>query len=265
MNITMGGLSSGSSRTVFFIRHGKSEAHIGKVAASSRQILLTPDGEEKAEKIAYELPYEPDLIISSPYFRAWKTAVPTMRRFPNVPRKVWLDVQEFTYLGPITGVPSSMEDRYPLVEEYWEKSDPDWHFGHKESESFTQFLQRTEAILARLEKHKGFIFIFTHEQFIRAAQGILEGWLKPTPEKMRQFRRLLKTQPLPFGDIRVMRDRSMQDLQTFLHKEEMQKMMRLRKMMAGSEINEETIQKKIWLREVVSGSGWNRQVLGAAY
>lgn len=213
--------TSGGNRTVLFIRHGKSETHAGKAGTCSRRVPLTLSGRDQAQDIANKLTRKPDLIISSRYLRAWQTALPTRRRFPTVPCKVWLDVHEFNYLGVIEGVFSSKEERSELVNEYWERNDPDWNFECKESEceSFSHFIQRTKATLARLQPQKGLIIIFTHEQFIRAVQGLLEGWLEPTPEKMRLFRQWLLDQPLPFCDIQVMKDGKMQGWAAYQEKE----------------------------------------------
>lgn len=221
VNRSMKDSTGGGNRTVLFIRHSKSETHAGKAGTCSKRVPLTFCGKDQAQDIANKLTRKPDLIISSPYVRAWQTALPTRRRFPRVPCKVWLDVQEFDYLGVIEGVFSSKEERSELVTEYWEKNDPGWNFECKESEceSFAHFIQRTEATLARLQKQKGLIIIFTHEQFIRAVQGLLAGWLEPTPEKMRQFRQYLLDQPLPFGAIQVMKDRKMQSWDAYQEEE----------------------------------------------
>lgn len=223
MKFTMGGLSGRSSQTVLFIRHGKSETHAGKVAASSKRVPLTQEGKVQAKFIADRLERKPDLIVSSPYLRAWQTAGPTIRRFPKAPCKVWLDVQEFAYLGLLDGIPSSKEDRRELVEEYWTECNPSWNYNCEESESFTQFIQRTKTALDRLQKQKEFRFIviFTHEQFIRAAQGLLEGWLKPAPDpaNMWQFWQRLEKSPLPFGAMQVMHDGRIRDLRAYVNEE----------------------------------------------
>lgn len=265
--------ASGGNRTVLFIRHGKSETHAGKAGTSSRRVPLTLSGRDQAQDIANKLTCKPDLIISSCYLRAWQTALPTRRRFPTVPCKVWLDVQEFNYLGVIEGVFSSKEERSELVNEYWERNDPDWNFGCKESEceSFSHFIQRTKATLARLQQQKGLIIIFTHEQFIRAVQGLFEGWLEPTPEKMRLFRQWLLDQPLPFCDIQVMKDAKIQGWAAYQEKEAARESKKARKREGAlnhlqvirgnaerSELREQPWQPKPGYREL-SGQ------LGAAY
>jgi broad specificity phosphatase PhoE len=181
---------------VWFIRHGESEAHIGKAATHTEEVRLTKAGKQQAEEIASILPRAPNLVISSPYLRAWETAAPTFQRFPNAPHKIW-PVQEFTYLGSLAGICSTKHERRAQVEEYWQRGDPTYHDGN--GESFAQFLQRVRTAIDNLKHLDGFVTIFTHEQFIRAAQGLLHGWLEDSPAHMERFRQLLVDAPLPYG------------------------------------------------------------------
>lgn len=174
--------------TVWFIRHGESEAHVGKAAAHSEEIRLTAVGKRQAEEIASRPFRVPDLVISSPFMRAWETALPTLKRFPDVPYEIW-SVHEFTYLGSLSGIRLTKEERRPKVEEYWRRCDPFYRDG--DSESFAQFIQRARTTIELLKRQKGFVMIFTHEQFMRAMQWLLQGWLEATAEHMAEFRRLL--------------------------------------------------------------------------
>lgn len=180
---------------VWFIRHGESEASIGKAAAHSEEIRLTDAGKLQAEEIASMLPRAPDLVITSSYMRAWETALPTLKRFPGTPYQIW-PVHEFIYLGSLAGERSTKAERRPKVEEYWQRCDPIYRDG--DSESFAQFIQRVRTNIEHLKQQKGFVTIFTHEQFMRAVQGLLQGWLEATTEHMADFRLILKDE-LPFG------------------------------------------------------------------
>lgn len=183
---------------VWFIRHGETEAQIGKAAAHTEEIRLTALGKSQAEAIAHRLPHPPTLIISSPYLRAWETASPTLQRFPHIPHEIW-QVQEFTYLGSLAGIYSTKQERRKRVEDYWKQCDPLYKDGN--SESFVEFIQRARNNIEKLKLMNGFITIFTHEQFIRAIQGLLHGWLENTPEHMARFRQRLLDYPLPYGYI----------------------------------------------------------------
>ena len=180
---------------IWFTRHGESEAHIGRAAAHIEEIRLTRTGKRQAEEVINDFPRPPDQVISSPYLRAWETAAPTLRRFPDTPHAIW-PVQEFTYLGSLAGVCSTKSERHRLVDEYWQRCDPTYHDGN--GESFAQFIQRVRTAIRQLKRLDGFVVIFTHEQFIRAAQGLLEGWLEDTPEAMARFRQILVTEPLGY-------------------------------------------------------------------
>lgn len=185
-----------SGSTVLFIRHGESEAHIGKAAKHTEEIRLTKSGLQQAAEIAYMFPREPDLIISSPYLRAWETAAPTLQRYAHVSREIW-PVHEFTYLGSLAGVCSTKQERRVLVDAYWERCDP--HYKDSDGESFAQFISRVRTILDRLRRLEGFTAVFTHEQFMRAAQGLLHGWMEDTQVHMKRFRERLLESPLPYG------------------------------------------------------------------
>lgn len=186
---------------IWFARHGESDAHIGKAAAHTEEIHLSRAGKRQAEEIISDFPRPPDQIISSPYMRAWETASATLRRFPGTPHAIW-PVQEFTYLGSQAGVYSTRSERHLLVNEYWRRGDPTYQDGN--GESFAQFIQRARTAIRQLKRLDGFIVVFTHEQFIRAIQGLLEGWLEETPANMARFREILLTQPLDYcGTLRL--------------------------------------------------------------
>jgi broad specificity phosphatase PhoE len=194
---------------VRFIRHGKSRAHDGEANRRAKLVALSSIGKAQAKDIASYLERKPDLIVSSPYLRAWQTALPTKERFPDVNCRVWSDVQEFSYLEAIDGVLSTQADRSPFVKEYWNICRPDWNFeGDKENESFKQLVQRAQNTLNRLQKYwenkqqcDTFIVIFTHEQFIRAIEGLINGTLKIEPDArdMKFFRQKLINTPLAFA------------------------------------------------------------------
>jgi broad specificity phosphatase PhoE len=199
----VGSLRRIGGNSILFIRHGKSVAHEGKATAYAKEVSLTPEGQIKAQTLADQLPRRPDLIISSPYLRAREMANPTRQRFPDTPYVIWQEVQEFAYLALIDGIYSTKEERSQWVEEYWRQCNPFWR-ECKKSESFTQFVQRTNIALNRLEKLEGFIVVFTHEQFMRAAQSLLTGQLKDrlnSANGMSQFRQKLMDSSIPFGGV----------------------------------------------------------------
>jgi broad specificity phosphatase PhoE len=187
---------------VTFIRHGESEAHIGKAATHIEEVGLTSSGKKKALEIARGFSQAPDLIIVSPYLRAWETADPTLERFPSTPYEIWPEVREFTYLGSLAGQCLTKPERSGMVNAFWERGDPLYRDGN--GESFSQFLWRARRALSRLRQREGTIVVFTHEQFIRIVQCVLLRWIEnaeATSEQMKGFREMLLHDPLPYGYI----------------------------------------------------------------
>jgi probable phosphoglycerate mutase len=194
---------SRANKQILFIRHGESDAHVGKAATHIEVVGLTEVGKIQAQKIAKEIPYAPDLIVVSPYLRAWETADPTMKRFSGTPHAIWPEVQEFTYLGSLAGTFTTKRERSKHVEAYWTHCDP--HHKDGSAESFSEFVGRARKALDKLREElekNNFIVVFTHEQFIRAVQCILLKWKDGTenaPQCMGDFRKMLLDHPLDYG------------------------------------------------------------------
>lgn len=194
--------------TILLIRHGESQSNAGKPTLCPRTVELTENGWRQAEAIArflQEAQLTPDLVLTSSYKRTKQTAVPTTLAFSTVPEE-W-PVQEFTYLSSWHEHISTVEDRQPAVEAYWELSDPDYvdepKTGWLKPESFNQFIERVRNVQERLEKTElDTIVIFSHEQFITAFRWLSERDSRQlTPETMRKFRAFLKANPVPNGAI----------------------------------------------------------------
>ena len=191
------------NKHVLFIRHGESKAHVGQAATHIEVVGLTEAGKAQALSIAEELPRAPDLIVRSHYLRAWETAEPTMKRFPETPHTTWNEVCEFTYLGSLQGKFMTKQERSVYVNEYWQNGVPRMKDGA--AESFVEFIQRVRGALQRLRMElqtKDFIVVFTHEQFIRAAQCLLLQWeigMEEDSQCMKDFREMLLKHPLPYG------------------------------------------------------------------
>jgi probable phosphoglycerate mutase len=157
------------SKTILFIRHAESAANAGLATASPDSIPLTEKGVEQSKLLADFLHDDPQSIVVSSFLRAKQTAAPLIERFAGSEIETW-DVHEFTYLSQKRCGHSSMADRKPLVDEFWQKSDPDYCDG-RGAESFADFIQRVRETVQRLEnsQHQT-IAVVTHGQFIRAAE-----------------------------------------------------------------------------------------------
>lgn len=189
--------------TILLIRHGESKSNVGLPTARPKNVALTDLGIEQAECIACFLAYKGplDFIVTSSYQRTKQTAALTKLRFPQIHEEEW-QVHEFTYLSEeeFRG-PSSVEDRKPLKDMYWEMCDPKFIDGPG-AESFEQFIERVRGVIKRFENlaDDGTVAIFSHEQFICAIYWLLKR--KPerlTCEEMRDFKDFLTEHSIPNG------------------------------------------------------------------
>ncbi len=174
-------------KEILWIRHGQSTGNAGMPTKSRSSFPLSSLGAEQAKAIAARIPFTPDLIVASPFRRAWETAMPTSARYPWTPMEIWNEVHEFTYLSPASCIGTTKQDRRPRVEAYWAKLDPDLRDGD-DAESFREVMGRAEAALERLRSRwENRILVFSHEQFIKCAHLALYQADLPLVGKMRTF------------------------------------------------------------------------------
>jgi 2,3-bisphosphoglycerate-dependent phosphoglycerate mutase len=174
-------------KSVWFVRHGESEANAGMVSESPKSIQLTWTGAEQAEEVAKCFTTDPELIVVSPYQRGSQTAMPLINKVSIVPVEIW-PVQEFTYLAASRCVNTTYEQRKPMVRDYWERADAAYNDG-PDTESFADFMTRVRETLDKLEARKEkFIAVFSHGQFIRALMWmIITGRRQITENSMAEF------------------------------------------------------------------------------
>ena len=152
---------------IYLIRHGESESNIGLPTYNPAEVRLTVKGIFEAECIAKFFRRCPNLIVTSPYLRARETATPTLRRFPNTKCEVW-SVQEFTYLSYLKMSRTTIMQRRPRVDKYWDICDPSYTDGEG-CESFIDLINRTKSIITKIkDSSDASLAIFTHGQFIKA-------------------------------------------------------------------------------------------------
>ena len=187
--------------TVWFTRHGQSQSNAGLQTLSPVFTGLTKRGVEEAECVAKAFTRSPSLIITSKHVRTQQTALPTIKRFPNAKKDQWR-VHEFTYLSWSHSSAMTMEERRPMVDDFWERNDPSYSDGEG-AESFIQFMSRVVGVLEQLRcTREDFIAVFTHGYFMRAVLWLLRA----TPSRidsdsMREFRDQLETSCVPNGAI----------------------------------------------------------------
>lgn len=182
--------------TVRFIRHGESVANAGGVTEEPHSVPLTALGREQARALSRSFARPPDLIITSPYFRAHDTAKPTAARFADVPLGVW-PVHEICCLAPGRCAGTTAMERRPWVEAYWDLCDPHRRDGEG-AESYMEFTGRVRAALARLTQlPPQDVVIFSHGQFMKAIEWeIVQGSPPIDADAMRGFRASHITAPI---------------------------------------------------------------------
>lgn len=188
-------------KIIWFFRHAQSMANADKNFRaddfSIPSVSLSPEGLKQAEELINSFSVAPELIITSSYTRTRQTAAPLLKKYKNVPREEW-SIQEFTYLSLERCFNTTMLDRRPWVEKYWEKSNP-LHLDGDGAERFVDFISRVKNTIENLKNRKeGFIVLFSHEYTIAAVKYLLEK--KPeeiTPKEMREFREYFLSNRIP--------------------------------------------------------------------
>jgi 2,3-bisphosphoglycerate-dependent phosphoglycerate mutase len=166
-------------------------------------IPLSPTGHRQAELVARAFERAPDLIVTSPFLRARRTAQATVDRFPSVPVERW-PIEEFTYLGHLHDRVTAGAQRKPLVDAYWSAADPHYVDDDK-SESFIGVYSRARRFLTALSRHDADpcrVAAFTHGLFMRVTIWlILTGESSPSSESMRRFHRFRSSYLIPHCSI----------------------------------------------------------------
>lgn len=177
---------------ITFIRHGESAANAGEKTTDTAIIPLTKNGEEQA-RIFAENSSKPDLIIHSPYLRAFQTAIPLIQKFNDV-KVIARPVYEFTYLSQDRCFNTNQIERAEMVKGFWHKNDFD-HQDSKAVESFSMFIKRIKDELCFLEQFTDReVVVFCHERVINAFKCIVRGRLQiPLQKEMGEiFRNMPK-------------------------------------------------------------------------
>ncbi len=152
-------------RETWLIRHAQSTSNAGQPTDSPTATPLSDLGHEQARLLAKSIEQRPDLVVTSPYVRTLQTARPLLDRYPGCAHEEW-PVQEFTYLNPDAYKGTTISERRPAVNGYWEALDPRIQNGSG-AESFIMFMERVRAFIERVEAYEGFTFVYSHGQFIR--------------------------------------------------------------------------------------------------
>jgi broad specificity phosphatase PhoE len=184
----------------WLIRHGESTANAGLPSISRADAPLTERGMEQAQAMVRIMPRRPDLLISSAASRARATAGFVSARWPDVVIETW-PIQEFYYLSTIRCLGTTLEQRRPFVQTYWEQCDPDYLDGD-DAESFAALVRRLRDFHARLlALNLEFVAVAGHGQFFTAYSLMLKRQLDASSEGMRRYRRAETANPLRNGEV----------------------------------------------------------------
>lgn len=187
--------------TVWLIRHGESEANSGLPTDDQVNIKLTEKGHQQARQIAVYIEQQPSLIVTSPFLRTKQTAQPSIERFSSTPHTEW-QVQEFNYLATARRKNTTLAQRIPMADEYWQRCDPFYVDGDG-AESFAEMVSRVNNLKKQIQNlDEGFVVVFTHGMFMRAfLWSLLFNDIEASVEGMQQVRILLDLFKIPNGAI----------------------------------------------------------------
>lgn len=152
------------SHECWLIRHGESLANAGERTPDPASVPLTALGWQQAHGLIERLP-KPHRVIVSAYLRTQQTAEPLLKHYPELQAEVW-SIHEFTYLSPSLCRDTNQDDRRPLVDDYWQRCDPDYRHG-PDAESFRMLIERVQAAMQQFQALDGISCVFAHGQIIR--------------------------------------------------------------------------------------------------
>jgi 2,3-bisphosphoglycerate-dependent phosphoglycerate mutase len=189
---------------IFLVRHGESQSNAGEPTSNPEEVELTERGHVESRLVAHYFKQHDislNLLVTSPYRRAIQTAAYTREYFPAVATEEW-DVQEFTYLSSLHRRATTIGDRRPLVEDYWNRLLP-FARDTPDSESFASFIARVRYFIAWVRADlRGNIVVFSHEQFINAVLWLCKyESIKVSRQAMEEYRDYCKQHRIPNGGI----------------------------------------------------------------
>ena len=174
---------------IYLIRHAQSVGNVNERAQSHASIALTEFGHQQAQQLTQSLP-KADVIYISSYLRTQQTAQPLIQRDQIEP--MIMNIEEFSYLSDSRCKNTTLEERKPWVDQYWNQHDIDYLDG-TDAESFRDFFQRVSDFILHLEHIKSEyqtknLMVFSHGQFLTLLKMIYVQKCHLTVELMKDFR-----------------------------------------------------------------------------
>ena len=182
---------------IYLIRHAQSVGNIDGQTDSHASIELTELGHQQAEKLAEVLP-QANKIMISPYLRTLQTAQPLLNR-DGLEAEI-LQIQEFSYLSDLKCKGTTLSQRKPWVDAYWQGLDVDY-LDEEDAETFRNFYQRVQALRHLLKTIQADyqtenLMIFSHGQFPQLFKMLSEKDSALSADLMHEFRQNMLHQPI---------------------------------------------------------------------
>ena len=173
--------------TIHFVRHGQSYANAGGVTQPNAETELTELGHGQARLVASIFPIETPVILTSEFIRTKQTAQYLAER-ANITTQCEPLLNEFSTLCHTTIEGLNGAQRKPIIDKYWEESDPN-HVAGLTAESFIQFASRVEKFrLNRLNELPHQSIIFGHGMWFAMLAWQTLGFDFNDSASMRAFR-----------------------------------------------------------------------------
>lgn len=189
-------IETNSLPTIHFVRHGQSLANAGGITQPNADIELTDLGHEQARIVASMLPKDTPFIITSEFYRAKQTAA-YLEELCGLRLRVEPLLNEFSSLCHTVIEGLNGAQRKPIIDKYWEQSDPHQVNGIS-AESFFQTAKRVERFrLEWLNQLPHQTVIFGHGMWFGMLAWQLLGFGFSDSWSMRAFRRYQTGMPMP--------------------------------------------------------------------
>jgi broad specificity phosphatase PhoE len=187
-------------KTIYFVRHGQSQANAGGVTMEHHAIPLTDIGRRQAQALALMLPQSPAGVWVSPFVRARDTARPYCERLSR--QAVVLDeAREFETIDPALLEGMTGAQRRPIADAYWAESDVSKRMGAR-AETFLEFAARVARFAAvELPKLPDGAVLFGHGMWMGMLLWRWLGFGAADHLDMRSFRRFQLGLPMPNGAV----------------------------------------------------------------
>lgn len=182
---------------IYLIRHAESVGNVDGQTESHASIALTELGHLQAQQLLAQLP-KADHVIISPFLRTLQTAQPLLDR-DQLTAEI-LPIEEFSYLSDVKCRGTTLSQRKPWVDAYWQLADVDY-VDASDAESFRDLYQRVEALFTFLDREQQRyldqnLMIFSHGQFLQLFQMLMTEPQAVSAELMQAFRHNMLHQPI---------------------------------------------------------------------